>query len=114
MKMFALPKLAGGVRSELIKTDRSLTNPTHWMPVPFPGLTLSEHGALMREMDRRPYTPPPWLRMRQTAPSCERLATPASDRDPQNPLHWMAVPPPVISPGQIQARAEAFGLKHKD
>ena len=35
------------------------------------------------------------------------------DRDPKNPLHWMPVPLPVISPEQINARAEAFGLTDK-
>jgi hypothetical protein len=111
MKAFTTPKLATVVLFSLDNTDRDPADPTHWMPVPFPGLSLAQLEALTCEADRRPYTPRVWLQLRQRAPASDTLPTkPDFDRDPRNPLHWMPVPPPVISPEQIKAKAEAFGL----
>ena len=111
MKTFNLTKLAKGFRLHHANTDRNPANLTHWMPVPPPGLTVSQLEVLMREVDRRPYTPPLWLQMRPPTPKpLSQPATSALDRDPRDPLHWMPVPLPVISPEQINARAEAFGL----
>jgi len=102
----------GAARFALNATDRDPTNPLHWMPVSFPGLTEPQFTALMQEVDRRPYTPPCWLRMPRPESRFDSLQAGASDfdRDPNNPLHWMPVPPPVISREQIEAKAEAIAL----
>ena len=83
-----------------------------WMPVPVPGLSVAQLESIMQEVDRTPYMPPSWLTKpgRGLTPAVPSTEVGRPERNPNNPLDWMPVPPPVISMGQRQAKAEAFGL----
>jgi len=91
--------------------DRDPNNPLHWMPVPFPGLSVAQLQRIMQEVDRRHYTPRRWL---QTLPPSGigslNAEVDGMERDANNPLNWMPVPPPVISCEQIEAKVEAVAL----
>ena len=72
-------------------------NPLHWMPVPFPGLSIQQLVAQMERIDSKAYTAPQWLAMRRSSavPAFLESSGIDPDRDPNNPLDWMPVPPPA-------------------
>lgn len=81
----------------LDEAGRDPTNLLHWVPVPFPGLCIQQLLAVMEAIDRKPYATPHWLATPRS------IAIPAfleggradTDRDPNNALDWMPVPPPA-------------------
>lgn len=93
------------------EADRSPANPLHWMPVPFPGLTVFQLTALAQRLDGCPYRAPRWSSMRYPDFSPAGFESPELDRDPVNPLHWIPVPLPVTSPGQINGPSAASVLQ---
>jgi len=113
MKTLILPasKPSRAARLDTAHMDRDPNNPLHWMPVPFPGLSVAQLQRIMQEVDRRHYTPRRWL---QTLPPSGigslNAEVDGMERDANNPLNWMPVPPPVISCEQIEAKVEAVAL----
>jgi hypothetical protein len=82
------------------ETTRNPSNAWHWVPVLFPGLSVEQSQAVMEEVDSRSYTAPSWFRSRQPELKPGRnleVEVGEPDRDPNNPLHWMPIPLPVIS-----------------
>ena len=85
-------------RGRLAQEDRETNSPWQWMPVPFPGLTLSQLEVLAQKWDRQLYAPPRWLQMPQSEQKLETISMPDLDRDPTIPWHWTPLPLPILAP----------------